>query len=71
MNTWRIARALDSFRHLAEVIDQMTEQEIVQVIKLEEAGGRRKSLLDRLYRQHRKIARTNQVATIRSTNCNF
>lgn len=65
MSTWRVSEALTSVRRLVAVLDKMTEEELVQCISLEEASGRRKSILEKLYRQHRALSRTNQRDAIR------
>ena len=65
MNSWRITEALVSFRRLKDVIHEMTEEEIVRAIALEEESLRRKSILDRLYRQSRVLARATHEATLK------
>jgi hypothetical protein len=60
MNEWRISEALLSVRRLEGVVSRLTTEELVHVIKLEEASGRRKSLLDRLYRQQRRVYHQSQ-----------
>lgn len=57
MNEWRLSEALLSVRRLNAVASQMTEEEIVRAISLEEESLRRKSILDRLYRESRARAR--------------
>lgn len=52
-----ILDALTSFRRLAEIIDHLTDQEVLHTIELEESVQRRSSMLDRLYREARKRAR--------------
>ena len=54
MNDWLISEALISVRRLEGVAHRLTLEEIEQAIALEEAAGRRKSLLTRL----RRLART-------------
>lgn len=65
MSSWKIQEALGSARRLEKVICQLTEEEIVQAIALEEESGRRKAILDRLRRQARVLGRqqcANQLA---------
>ena len=57
MKSWRISEALSSVRRLNEMIYQMTDEEINDLISLEESTLRRKSVLDRLYREARQRAR--------------
>jgi hypothetical protein len=49
-----MSEALLSVRRLDELLPSLTEAEIKQVIALEEAALRRKSFLDKLYREMRQ-----------------
>ena len=57
MNDWRVSEALVSFSRLREILPQMTEEEIVRAIALEEETRRRQSVLKLLYRQARRLSR--------------
>ena len=57
MNKWRVTEALISLRRLREILPQMTEEEIVRAIALEEETHRRQSVLKLLYRQARRLSR--------------
>lgn len=57
MNNWRVTEALISLRRLREILQQMTEEEIVRAIALEEETHRRQSVLKLLYRQARRLSR--------------
>lgn len=57
MNEWRVSEALVSFRRLREILPQMTEEEIIRAIALEEETRRRQSVLKLLYRQARRLSR--------------
>ena len=57
MNEWRVSEALISFRRLLEILTQMTEEEIIRAIALEEETHRRQSVLKLLYRQARRLSR--------------
>ena len=57
LNQWRISEALSSVRRLVDLMSSLTDSEIEQVIALEEASLRRKSFLDKLYREARQRAR--------------
>jgi len=48
MNRERVRLALSSTRDLAEVINAMTEEEILKALELESSAQRRKSVLTRL-----------------------
>ena len=64
MNQWRIGEALASTRRLSNIIGQMTAEEIVKAIALEENSSRRSSILERLYRQSRVLARNLHQASL-------
>ena len=49
-----MSEALFSVRRLDELLPSLTDAEIKQVIALEEAALRRKSFLDKLYREMRQ-----------------
>ena len=55
--SWRTTRALESFRELGKVIDQLTEEEVYFCLRLESESQRRTSLMDRLIT---KAAQFNQ-----------
>ena len=57
MREWFISEALSSVRRLDELLDQLTEEELAQLINLEESAQRRKVFLDKLYREARQRAR--------------
>jgi len=57
VNTWRIGEALTSVRRLAEIIDQMTLEEVERALMLEENSSRRKVVIDKLFRKHRVLIR--------------
>lgn len=46
--SWRTSRALDSFRSLLDVVEELTEEEVYYCLKLEVQTQRRKTLIDRL-----------------------
>ena len=46
--SWRTSRALDSFRSLLEVVEELTEEAVYYCLKLEMQTQRRKTLIDRL-----------------------
>lgn len=58
MNEWRVSEALVSFSRLREILPQMTEEEIIRAIALEEETHRRQSVLKLLYRQARRLSRS-------------
>jgi hypothetical protein len=46
--SWRTNRALESYRQLLEVVDELTEEEVYYCLKLETETQRRKTIIDRL-----------------------
>ena len=61
MREWFISEALSSVRRLDELLDQLTEEELTQLITLEESAQRRKVFLDKLYREARQRARSQFI----------
>lgn len=57
---WYINEALTSFRRLGEVIDELTEEEVRQALRLEDAGLRRKSVVNRLRAKAKKLFNPSQ-----------
>jgi hypothetical protein len=57
MTIWHVSEALTTVRRLQEVLPQLTDEELTKVIGLEEAALRRKTFLNRLYREARVRAR--------------
>ena len=45
---WQTSRALESYPALAEVINELTEEEVLHCLQLEAGTRRRRSLIDRL-----------------------
>jgi hypothetical protein len=45
---WKVQRALDSFRSLAENIDQLSEEEVYEALEFEVVTRRRSSVINRL-----------------------
>lgn len=52
-----MSEALSSVRRLVEVMPTLTDDELKAVISLEEGAQRRKSFLDKLYREARQRAK--------------
>lgn len=61
MNEWRISEALKSVRRLAELVSELTDEELQRVLEIEESAQRRDTLLERLYRESRQRARKQFV----------
>lgn len=48
VNQWNVDQALSSFVRLNEVLDELTEEEVLACLDLESASRRRRSIIDRL-----------------------
>ena len=59
MSSWHIAEALASQRRLAAVLRDLSDEELNQVIRLEQLGSRRPTLLNRLSREAQRRAKLN------------
>lgn len=66
MIQWRISEALTSFRRLEAVVNNMSEEEVVRAIALEEEGLRRSSILNRLNRRARAFGRANYQSALKA-----
>ena len=55
---WHMAKALESFRSLGTVIDQLTLDEIYTCLDLEMGSQRRRSVSDRLIRRALSLTQT-------------
>lgn len=55
---WFIVKALESARSLADVIDELTEEEVIAALELESGSSRRLSIIDRLIS---KAVRLNEL----------
>lgn len=64
MNQWRLNEALTSYRRLEEVVNEMTEEEVVRALALEEESLRRHSILQRLKRRARALSRAAHEVTL-------
>lgn len=63
-----MSQALESFRSLSRVIDELTEDEVLACLKLEAASLRRKSVIDRLIS---RAARLNELLFVRQLKEKF
>jgi len=48
LRQWYVTRALESFLSLTEIINQLTEEEVLAALELEDATQRRRSIVERL-----------------------
>lgn len=62
--SWRTSRALDSYRSLLEVVEELTEEEVYFCLRLEVETQRRKTVLDRLVARAADINRQTFIATL-------
>lgn len=55
---WYVSKALESARSLADVVDELTEEEVIAALELESGSSRRLSIIDRLIS---KAVRLNEL----------
>ena len=67
MNEWLISEALSSSRQLEARVYKLSDEELGQALKLEEATRRRPTILKRLQREVRRRARNLKLQP-KSTN---
>lgn len=48
VRTWFVSEALQSARRLQEIIDELSEEEVIAALELESQSQRRRSIIDRL-----------------------
>lgn len=63
--SWRTTRALDSFRQLVEIIDEMSEEEVFYCLQLEAATQRRKTVVDRLINRAADLNRQKFINSLK------
>lgn len=64
MLSWRTSRALESFRELLKVVEELTEEEVYYCLRLEAETQRRKTVIDRLIQRAADINRQTFIATL-------
>ncbi len=65
MRQWHIAKAMKSVRSLDEVLDELTEEEILHVLEIEIGGNRRSSVICRLIQKAVDLNRQNYIAKLK------
>ena len=61
MNEWLISEALRSIRSLESRIYRLADEDLEHALKLEEATGRRPTILNRLQREVRRRVRNKNL----------
>ncbi len=62
VDKWKIDQALSSFHQLADIVGELTEEEVFKCLELEAATRRRKTMINRL------ISRAVRINEIRYSN---
>ena len=65
MMSWRTSRALESFRELLKVVEELTEEEVYECLKLEVETQRRKPVIDRLIQRAAALNRLQFESALR------
>lgn len=63
--SWRTNRALESFRELAKVIDQLTEEEVYFCLCLEAESQRRVTVMDKLLNRVLEISKAKLLSELK------
>ena len=63
--SWRTTRALESFRVLMQVIDQLTEEEVYFCLKLEHESQRRGTLIEKLIAKAAQFNQQHFIASLK------
>jgi hypothetical protein len=62
---WHVQRALESYRQLVSIIDELTEEEVLACLDLEVGTRRRATLVERLIQQAADLHRQNYVKSLK------
>lgn len=63
--SWKVQRALDSFRNLIDKLDELTEEEVLSALEFESSTRRRISIMDRLVAKAADFNRQNFILTLK------
>lgn len=62
---WHMRLALKSYRSLLDIIEELTEEEVLAALELEKSSLRRKSIVDRLIQKAVDFYRQNLINPIK------
>jgi hypothetical protein len=62
---WQVTEALSSMRRLADLIDELTEAEVLAALELEAGSQRRRSIVDRLISRAVRLNELNYSKTLK------
>ena len=65
MRPWHIAQAMKSVRSLDEIIDELTEEELLHILELESGSLRRPSVVKRVFKKAVELNRQNYLAKLK------
>lgn len=65
MRPWHIAQAMKSVRSLDEIIDELTEEELLHILELESGSSRRHSVVKRVFKKAVELNRQNYLAKLK------
>lgn len=63
--SWRTTRALESYRQLLGVVEELTEEEVYFCLKLEVETQRRKTVIDRLITRAAEYNRQRFITSLK------
>lgn len=65
MNTWRIAKALASYRSLLSILEELTEMEVLHVLEVEAGSRRRAVMLNKLIQKAAELNRNSYIRNLK------
>ena len=65
MDVWRVHKALDSVRSLNSFIGELTETEVLHVLKVESASLKRKMVMNKLILKAAELNRLTYIQTLK------
>ena len=65
MRDWFISKALKSSRSLSEVINELTEEEILHVLQIEVESGARSVMVERLIRKAAEVHNRSYLKSLK------
>lgn len=65
MRQWYVGQALRSFRALDQIIDELTEEEVLHVLEVESGAQRRTTIMTRLLQKAVDLNRQSYEATLK------
>lgn len=65
MNTWRINKALTSYRSLLSILEELTETEVLHVLEIEAGSRCRAVMLNKLIQKAAELNRNSYIRNLK------